>query len=168
MQSKKLKYYLKEASFYIILILIVVLIRTSNILTINIVNGTSMYPTLHENSVTIGTSILVWSDDIERGDVVTIDLNGEKIIKRVIGLPGDHIEVDLEENATYVNGEKIEEDYVVYDLADGERIYYPDVTLGEDQYYVMGDYRANSLDSRYVGPINKDQLLSKIILGVKK
>ncbi|MBR5815821.1 MAG: signal peptidase I, partial [Anaerotignum sp.] len=108
------------------------------------------------------------------GDVVICKLDEgsgyENIIKRVIGLPGD--EIDIVENEDdedvydlYVNGEYIEEDFLGEPMMTDGNIEYP-FEVPENSYFVMGDNRNESLDSRResVGAIHKDDLMGKVVL----
>ncbi|MHB1006758.1 MAG: signal peptidase I [Chloroflexota bacterium] len=85
----------------------------------------------------------------------------DPLIKRVIGLPGDTVEVY--DGGVYLNGIKLDEPYLF-----GRRTtcnsYCAPVTLGSDQYFVMGDNRPNSLDSRTFGPIPADQIVGRVIV----
>ena len=114
---------------------------------IAIVPSGSMEPTIQERSALFTLRV----HDLEklgRGDAIvfeaeTPELAGTTLIKRLIGLPGDHVEID-ENGAMTINGEVQSEDYVVYQYA------IPSVfDVPEGHYLFMGDNRANSLDSRY-------------------
>lgn len=114
---------------------------------IAIVPSGSMEPTIQERSA-LFTLRVHDLEKLERGDVIvfeaeTPELAGTTLIKRLIGLPGDHVEID-ENGVMTINGEVQSEDYVVYQYA------IPSVFDVPDGYYLfMGDNRANSLDSRY-------------------
>ena len=114
---------------------------------IAIVPSGSMEPTIQERSA-LFTLRVHDLEKLERGDVIvfeaeTPELAGTTLIKRLIGLPGDHVEID-ENGAKTINGEVQSEDYVVYQYA------IPSVfDVPEGHYLFMGDNRANSLDSRY-------------------
>ena len=114
---------------------------------IAIVPSGSMEPTIQERSA-LFTLRVHDLEKLERGDVIvfeaeTPELAGTTLIKRLIGLPGDHVEID-ENGAMTNNGEVQSEDYVVYQYA------IPSVfDVPEGYYLFMGDNRANSLDSRY-------------------
>ena len=114
---------------------------------IAIVPSGSMEPTIQERSA-LFTLRVHELEKLERGDVIvfeaeTPELAGTTLIKRLIGLPGDHVEID-ENGAMTINGEVQSEDYVVYQYA------IPSVfDVPEGYYLFMGDNRANSLDSRY-------------------
>lgn len=114
---------------------------------IAIVPSGSMEPTIQERSA-LFTLRVHDLEKLERGDVIvfeaeTPELAGTTLIKRLIGLPGDHVEID-ENGIMTINGEVQSEDYVVYQYA------IPSVfDVPEGYYLFMGDNRANSLDSRY-------------------
>ena len=114
---------------------------------IAIVPSGSMEPTIQERSA-LFTLRVHDLEKLERGDVIvfeaeTPELAGTTLIKRLIGLPGDHVEID-ENGVMTINGEVLSEDYVVYQYA------IPSVfDVPEGHYLFMGDNRANSLDSRY-------------------
>ena len=114
---------------------------------IAIVPSGSMEPTIQERSA-LFTLRVHDLEKLERGDVIvfeaeTPELAGTTLIKRLIGLPGDHVEID-ENGVMTINGEVLSEDYVVYQYA------IPSVfDVPEGYYLFMGDNRANSLDSRY-------------------
>ena len=103
----------------------------------------SMYPTLDEGDQLFVTRIYN-TNKIERGDILVFESEelGQLLIKRVVGLPGDQVEIS---NGTLiVNGETIEENYVVYDQNINRMFQVP-----EEKYLFLGDNRANSNDSRY-------------------
>ena len=117
------------------------------VLFVPIVPTGSMEPTIAEHSALIALRVH-HLEKLQRGDIVvftaqTPELEGTTLIKRLIGLPGDHVEID-ESGAVTINGEVQPEDYVVYQYAiPGE------YDVPEGCYLFMGDNRANSLDSRY-------------------
>lgn len=100
-------------------------------------------------------------NNINRGDVIVtkpLSKAGDKsLIKRVIGLPND--EVAIKDNIVYVNGEKLEEDYIKEEMFTFDI----DVKLADDEYFVMGDNRNNSKDSREIGPIKSDEIFGRIV-----
>jgi signal peptidase I len=105
--------------------------------------------------------ICAWLNDIKSGSVVLCNLDGEYAIKRMIALPGD--EVQIKDGLVYVNGNKLEEDYLSPDTYTGEDM---SLTLGEDEYFVLGDNRSVSKDSRQVGPLTAKQILGIVIFKI--
>lgn len=128
--------------------------------------GDSMYPTLHDREV--GLSWIFMKDiAINRFDIVIVERNNELIIKRVVGLPNETIE--YKDDNLYVNGEIVEEPFLdtnyrrtVEAKSDGPFTYrFSKVQLKQDEYFVLGDNRPRSQDSRYFGPLKKSEILSK-------
>jgi len=129
------------------------------VLGITKVQGISMEPNFHDKQ----TVLYLRHSSLERGDVVGIKMtNGDAYIKRIIGLPGD--EIDIKDGKVYLNGELLQEDYIqgsTYLPADN-KISYP-FTVEEGTYFVMGDNREHSDDSRTFGPVAKRQIEGEII-----
>jgi signal peptidase I len=124
------------------------------------IRGPSMLPTYHTGQRLFVTRYLF--DDPSRGDVVVFHPSmpdSDDYIKRVIGVPGDHVLV--RGGQVYVNGELVNETHI----AEGTQTMcsgrWCDVVLGPDEYYVMGDNRANSSDSRLWGPIDEGQIVGR-------
>jgi signal peptidase I len=136
----------KEYISYIVIVIIVVLVR-SFIVTPIMVHGQSMYDTLSGNEI-----MLLWKKkDIKRFDIVVAEYNPEHgnketLIKSVYALPNETIK--CENGIIYINDKKLEDNYEYGHTNDFEAI-----TLKEDEYFLMGDNREVSLDSRYFGPI---------------
>lgn len=100
--------------------------------------------------------------DPKRGDIVVFEGDYEKLIKRVVGLPNDVI--DLQGNVVYINGEPLDEEAYINlsEVTNNQPIYnvsFP-FTVPEDHYFLMGDNRGNSLDSRYFGAVSRDKILA--------
>ena len=145
--NNKIKSFIKELIPYVIILIVVVLIR-SFIVTPVMVSGTSMSPTLKGREIMILNKL---DKKITRYEIVVLDTNHEDIIKRVIGLPGETI--SCENNTIYVNSRKIDDKFGAGVTSDFKKI-----TLGKDEYFVLGDNRENSLDSRYYGPFKKKEI----------
>lgn len=149
-----MKEIIKKIYPYILIVVIVVLFRTF-IATPVRVDGDSMYDTLHNGDILILNKL---DKSIERFDIVVIKINNARLIKRVIGLPGENIE--YKDNQLYINGEKIDDidtsltrDFTLNEL-------YNTYTIPEDSYFVMGDNRGDSYDSsRGLGFINKKNIM---------
>lgn len=146
---------------YIIIILVVLFIKAFIVTPIK-VNGESMYPTLEEGDIMILNKTAYYFNKPKRFDIVVVDMPDEYLIKRVIGLPGEHIE--YKDNTLYVDGKKVKENFKhgVTDDFNIEEL--NSTTVPENSYLVMGDNRGNSLDSRELGFIREDQLLGKTSL----
>ena len=128
------------------------------------VDGDSMYPTLHDGDNLIVDKISYRFNDPERFDVIIFPYpQNEKVfyIKRVIGLPGETIQIDYDGNI-YIDDEILEEDYG-YEVMVNPGIAADPITLGEDEYFVLGDNRNESNDSRAVdvGVIEEDDIVGR-------
>lgn len=164
MKKDKVQKIIKELYPYVIVVIIVVLIR-SFLVTPAIVDGVSMEPTLQDNNVVILNKLNYKLNDIERFDVVVIKWKDEKIIKRVIGLPGEHVE--YKNNNLYVDGFLVNEEFKHAETFNFklENIGYK--TIGGDKYFVVGDNRLDSNDSRFeVGLVDKQDILGRVNLRI--
>ncbi len=124
------------------------------------VQSISMEPTLHEGQYLIVSKLSYWIRPPQRGDVVVLDPPDQRstipYIKRVIGLPGDHVQV--RDGRVWINGVALNEPYV-----SGPALYQEDVVLAEDQYLVLGDNRNNSSDSHVWGTLPEENILGKAV-----
>ncbi len=145
--KEKMKKALKELIPYIIILIVVVLIR-SYIVTPVMVSGTSMSPTLKGREIMILNKL---DKKYTRFEIVVLKTDHDDIIKRVIALPGETI--SCKNNKIYVNSRKLEDKYGSGITSDFDKI-----TLGKDEYFVLGDNRENSMDSRYYGAFNKKKI----------
>ena len=141
----------KEVIPYLVIIILVLLIKAF-IFTPVIVNGPSMMTNLHDKDIMILDKIGMKINGINRFDIVVIQTSQSKIIKRVIGLPGEIIE--YKDNKLYINDKEVEDPYPSQITGDIERQLIP-----ENTYYVLGDNRTDSVDSRILGPIDKNKIL---------
>ena len=133
------------------------------------VNGTSMVPTLEDGDQLICDKISYRFRDPERFDIIIFPYQYQKntyFIKRVIGLPGETVRIDYDGNI-YINGEILDEKYGL------EKMAYPgiaeqEITLGDDEYFVLGDNRNVSEDSRYpdVGLIKRKDIIGRAWLRI--
>jgi len=112
-----------------------------------------MHPTLQDKEFMILNKISL-KQGINRFDIVVVQENNKYIIKRVIGLPGES--VMYKDNKLYINGKVIEDNYSKTTTND-----FDNVVLGENEYFVMGDNRAVSSDSRIIGPVNIKNIKGK-------
>ncbi len=122
------------------------------------ISGTSMEPTLENKDIVI----LLKTGKIGTGDVVGFYYQNKLLLKRVIGGPGDVIDIDAKGNVT-VNGEKLEEPYITNKALGETGLVYP-YQVPESRYFVMGDNRETSIDSRCsaIGSIKKDRIIGKV------
>ena len=126
-----------------------------------IVHDVSMQPTLYEGDNLIVEKISPKIGKLKRGDIIVFyEPQGERqLIKRVIAVEGDT--VDIKDGKVFVNGDALEEGYIKGDFTPpGE---YANLTVGEDELFVLGDNRMNSRDSRNLGTIDISQVTGKAI-----
>ena len=145
----------KELIIYGSIILAIILIRTFVITPVR-VNGSSMYSTLKDGEIMILNKLDYKLHDIERFDIVVIKTDEKKIIKRVIGLPGETLK--YEDNTLYINDKKIDEPYLKDATEDFDITSLGYDKIPDDCYFVLGDNRDNSSDSRIIGPVKKSQI----------
>jgi len=128
------------------------------------VEGTSMMPSLDaQERIFVNKFVYRW-EPIERGDIVVFRYPRDpstSYIKRVIGVAGDVIRIDA--GQVYVNGEPLEEDYVPPIYAD-ERPY-PETVVPAHSYFMLGDHRSMSRDSRDFGPVKENLIYGKAVFG---
>lgn len=128
------------------------------------VNGSSMEPTLSDHDNLIVDKISYRFKDPERFDIIVFPFQYEEnvyYIKRIIGMPGETVFIDLD-GTIYIDGEALQENYGREVMLSPGRAGEP-ITLGEDEYFVLGDNRNNSSDSRdpSVGNIHRDRIVGK-------
>lgn len=155
-----------------LVLLVVVVVGLRNVMGTILVKGSSMEPNFYHGDFVFINKLSTSFGTLKRGDIVICRLSDEKknLIKRVIGLPGDEIELrgngDDEDTiySLYINGELVTEDYIREPMDTKGNIEYP-YTVPENSYFVMGDNRNASSDSRRksVGAIPKENLLGKVV-----
>lgn len=165
-----MKKILKELYPYVLIVLIVVLIRTF-IITPVIVSGDSMKPNLNDGELLLVRKV-GYHNNINRFDIVVVkvkkeDGRYEEIVKRIIGLPGEHI--SYKNNKLYVNDKKVEENYNFRDTKDFnlEEICTCS-SIPENKYLVLGDNRPISKDSRTksIGLIDEKDIIGKVTIRI--
>lgn len=129
----------------------------------SLVEGRSMQPTFQDGNRLIISRVHYMFDDPTYGDVIVFNSMRERevgvmLIKRVIGLPGDTVEIRNQQ--VYINGEPTSTDYTFEDcMTCSDRT----VTLGPDEFFVMGDNRNHSTDSRIFGPVTRDHIVGQVL-----
>src|SRR5438309_9482819 len=131
------------------------------------VEGTSMMPSLDDQERIFVNKFVYRLEAIQRGDIVVFRYPrdpSKSYIKRVIGLAGDHIRIVA--GQVYVNGLLLEEDYVPSEYAD-VRSYQDgrEIVVPPNSYFVLGDHRTMSNDSRDFGPVNQSYIYGKAVFG---
>lgn len=167
--------YVKEilsTSLYLLIVLVVTYLIVQFVGQRTIVNGASMEPTLYgtdkndpekEGDNLIVDKITYRFEDPKRFDIIVFPFqySDEFYIKRIIGLPGETVQID-KEGVIYINGEVLQEGYGKEVISDPGRASEP-IVLGADEYFVLGDNRNNSADSRseVVGNIKRDNIIGR-------
>jgi signal peptidase I len=128
------------------------------------VEGVSMMPGLEDQErIFVNKFVYRW-EPIERGDIIVFRYprdTSKSYIKRVIGVAGDRVRIV--NGQVYVNGEALDEDYVPSDYADGRS--YSELVVPRNSYFVLGDHRTMSSDSREFGPVNDRYIYGKAVFG---
>ena len=126
------------------------------------IEGTSMEPTLVNGDIVLLTK----TTNFSRGELCGFSWNNKLLIKRVIGIPGDWIEIDTD-GTVYLNGEKLEEPYAEQ-LSMGECDLEFPFQVPQEQYFVLGDMRESSIDSRntLIGCVEKGQIVGKVFFRI--
>lgn len=133
-----------------------------------LVQGSSMYPTLEEKDYLIINRVAYNKKLPEKEDIIVFKTellqdNGKKkdLVKRVIGLPGDHIKIS--DNSVYLNGDLLNEEYLSSSVVTEGNI---DITIPDDYIFVMGDNRQHSMDSRDpdVGLVKIEDIMGKVVI----
>lgn len=130
------------------------------------VSGSSMYPTFHNDDYILTDKISYKLHNPEKGDVIVLKNprnESEDFIKRVTAVPGDTLKV--ENNSVYVNGRLLKEPYLQPNiptpsgsfLTEGQQ-----VKVGDNQYFVFGDNRTHSSDSREWGPVTREEIVGRV------
>ena len=155
---------MKELIRDVLVALVIVLILTA-VIKPTIVKESSMEPTLYENHYLIINKLAYKIGDEERGDIIVFESeleteDGDKklLIKRIVGLPGETVEV--KDGAVYINGQLLEEEYLKDGITPGN----VKVTVPEGQLFAMGDNRVVSIDSRELGCIDEDTVMGKAVV----
>ena len=166
-QSSQGKRWIVEIKDWILTtVAVFVIMSLLNIFVFNIstVKGQSMQPTLWEGEKLFINKISLSFANPKRGDIIVLhdpstgEDRKEYLVKRVIGIPGDTVEVRNHE--LYVNGKKKAEPYIDTDIQDSD---FASITIAEDSFFVMGDNRhaGASKDSRYFGYVTKDRIVGR-------
>ena len=140
----------------------VAVLITTLFLPILQISGDSMSPTLEHNEIVV----LLKTKKFERGDLIGFYYQGKILLKRVIAVPEDEVAIDADGNV-YVNGELLEEPYVTDKVLGDCDLEFPYKVPGTS-YFVLGDRRSNSVDSRnsVVGAISRDDIIGKVFIRV--
>lgn len=167
--SSKKSAIIKDLITYAIIFIVCLYILPTFVIQKTIVDGPSMENTLHNGDQLMVEKISYRLDDLKRFDIVVFYPYGRKqkeyYVKRVIGLPGETVQIKGKD--IYINNKKLTENYGKEPITDAGIAAKP-LKLAEDEYFVMGDNREVSFDSRYaeVGPVKKENIGGKVILRI--
>lgn len=166
MSKEEGKYWLVRLLADAAITVAVVLILFRVLFNIVIIDGNSMLPTFRDGSIIITQCQFV---DLERGDIVVCDTDGYDgaIVKRVIAVEGDTLDIDFDTGDVTLNGEVLDEPYIREATHQNMGTQFP-LVVDKDHVFVMGDNRNNSLDSRSpdVGQIDQDDVRGKYLFSI--
>lgn len=153
---------LRSTISVLVVVVAVAVLITTLFLPILQISGDSMYPTLEHDEIVV----LLKTKSFDRGDLIGFYFQGKILLKRIIALPEDEVAIDAEGNV-YVNAELLEEPYVTDKGLGDCDLEFP-YTVPDDGYFVLGDRRSNSVDSRssVVGTISQDEIIGKVRIRV--
>jgi signal peptidase I len=153
---------LRGTVYVLTIVAAVAVLVATLILPVLQIEGTSMEPTLSNGNIVL----LAKTTQFDRGELCGFTWNNKLLIKRVVALPGDWIEIDPDGNI-YLNGDKLEEPYVEHKALGECDLEFP-FQVPQEQYFVVGDMRESSIDSRnsLIGCIPKEQIVGKVFFRV--
>ncbi|HPH78570.1 MAG TPA: signal peptidase I [bacterium] len=145
----------------IAIVLVAIFPLKAFVLGLYVIDGDSMKPAVKNGEILI---VNKWTKDFQRGDVIVYnDLEKNSVaVKRIIGLPGESVEI--RDGSVWINNQILKEDYIGVATSGSVK-----TKLGNDEYFVLGDNRADSRDSREIGAINRNQIIGEYFYkyGVK-
>lgn len=158
----RFKRILKNTVYTLVIVAAIAVLITTLILPVLQIAGTSMEPTLDNGDIVV----LLKTSKLKYGDLCGFSYSNKILIKRVIGLPGDVIVIDHDGNV-YVNGYMLDEPYISEKGLGECDIEFP-FTVPENTYFLMGDHRSTSIDSRstVIGCIPTEQIVGKLFFKV--
>ncbi len=147
----------------VVVVLAVVLAIRAFVVEAYVIQGKSMEPSFHDSERLLISKFAPRFEDLKRGDIVIFHHPyepGKRLIKRVIGLPGETIRLD--DGRVFVNGDRLDEPYLEGRFQDGYNM--RSVELDAEHYFLLGDNRGTSNDSRNMGPISRDAIVGKALV----
>ena len=160
--KKEYRRVLRNSLIVVVVVAALAVLVSSFFVTVLKVTGDSMTPTMDTGDIVIAQN----SGEFEPGDLLAFYYNNKVLVKRVLGSPGDWINID-ENGIVSVNGVEIQEDYVSDRSLEPTDITFP-YQVPENRFFVLGDHRNVSIDSRstVVGCVTREQLIGKVVFRV--
>lgn len=152
-KNSKFKEILKEYLVYVMIIVFIILLRTFVVTPVR-VDGNSMNDNLKDGEILL---LKKYDKSYERFDIVIFNYKNDKLIKRIIGLPGEKVE--YKDNKLYIDGKYVEENMINKKTADFNLKELGIEIIPDGYYFVLGDNRTNSTDSRIIGLISEKEIL---------
>ncbi|EOT40575.1 signal peptidase I [Enterococcus columbae] len=161
-QKKRNRLIFRNTLIFLLAVVALAVLLAQTIFPVMQTLGNSMAPTLQQGD----TLVAVKTSKLHKGDLVAFYFNNRLLVKRVIGLPGDTVDIDKKGQVT-VNGKALKEPYVK-NLVKGEVNIKLPFEVPQERYFVLGDDRETTIDSRnsIVGTVAPDQLVGKVVLRV--
>ncbi len=159
---QKYKKVLKSTFSSLIVVAAIAVLIATLMLPVLQIQGTSMEPTLNDEEIVV----LLKTSKLERGQLCCFSYQNKYLIKRVIGIPGDTITIN-EEGYVYVNDVLLDEPYILNRALGECDITFP-IHVTENHYFILGDHRSTSIDSRSsaVGLVDTEQVVGKIFFRI--
>ena len=153
---------IRSTLFSLLIVAAVTVIMAVIVMPVLQIVGSSMAPTLRNGEIVL----VVNGSKYKKGDVIAFYYNNDVLIKRVVAVPGDYVQID-EVGNLFVNGERLEEPYVQDKQAGQHDIEYP-YQVPENRVFVLGDNRSVSVDSRNtaIGCISEDMVIGRLFIRV--
>lgn len=160
--NRKYKQVLKSTMYSLIVVAAVAVLIATLVLPVLQISGSSMEPTLNDEEIVV----LLKTVNMKKDDLCCFSYQNKLLIKRVIGLPGDKINID-ENGNVYVNDELLDEPYVTGKALGECDISFP-CYVTDNHYFVLGDQRSTSIDSRssVIGLVSEDFIVGKIFFRI--
>ena len=161
-QKKEYNRVLRSTIYALLVVAAIAVLIATQFLPVLQVSGSSMEPTLADEDIII----LAKTNSFQTGELCGFYWQNKLLLKRIIGTPGDIIDIK-EDGTVFVNGEEIEEPYVSEKALGECDLTFP-YQVPENRYFVMGDHRTVSIDSRssVIGCVEKEQIIGKVIMRI--
>lgn len=171
MDFREVTEFIKDFFGYIVLVVLTILIFTF-VIAFHPIAGNSMIPNLEEGDVVLISKLHPDLINVKRNQIITLKKNHKSYIKRVIGLPGEVVQV--KDNVLYIDGKVYEEEYISSDIVTEDFSFEdicsasvcPNGKIPKDMYLVLGDNREDSEDSRDFGLVSKKEIKGVVIFRI--